>query len=192
MGRWMVSKADRTSRAVGRSASPGKRVLAAGLGVALLVLVVGCAPAAPAASPAAPAQPPPQVQQIRFLLDFVLDGTHTPYFVARDKGWYREVGLDVELTPGTGSFDTVKLVGAGQAPLGYADAGSMGIGVAQDVPVTMVAMLYQQSPLTIFSLKDRRITQPRDLEGRSVGLASGAAEAKIFPAFVRKNNLDSS
>jgi NitT/TauT family transport system substrate-binding protein len=168
-------------------------VLAAGLGVGLLVLLAGCAPAAPAASPAtpaAPAQAPPQVQQLRFLLDFVLDGTHTPYFVARDKGWYREVGLDVELTPGTGSFDTVKVVGAGQAPLGYADTGSMAIAVAQDVPVTMVAMLYQQSPLTIFSLKDRQITRPTDLEGRSVGLASGAAEAKIFPAFVRKNNLD--
>ena len=82
-----MNQADRTSRAVGRSASHGNRVLSAGLGVALLVLVVGCAPAAPAASPAAPAQPPPQVQQIRFLLDFVLDGTHTPYFVARDKGW---------------------------------------------------------------------------------------------------------
>lgn len=138
------------------------------------------------------AKAPTQVQQIRFLLDFTADGVHTPYFVARDRGWYREVGLEVDITPGTGSFDTVKLVGTGQAPLGFADAGSFTIGVAQDIPVTMVASVYQQSPITIFSLAEKNITRPKDLEGKSVGLASGAAEAKIFPAFAKRNGLDMS
>jgi NitT/TauT family transport system substrate-binding protein len=169
-----------------------RAVLALGLALGLLVPILGCAPVTPAAKPSAAAHTATQVQAVRFLLDFVLDGTHTPYLAARDRGWYREVGLDVELTPGTGSFDTVKLVGAGQAPLGYADAGAMALGIVQDVPVTMVAAMYQQSPLAIFSLSDRNISQPRDLEGKSIGIASGAAEAKILPAFVKKNNLDAS
>jgi NitT/TauT family transport system substrate-binding protein len=133
-----------------------------------------------------------QPHQLRFVLDFIPGGWHTPFFVARDRGWYREANLDVEITPGTGSSDTARVVGAGRAPLGFADAGAMASAIAQDVPVTMVAAFYQQTPLTIFSLAEKKITKPKDLEGKSVGLAAAAAEAKIFPAFARRNGLEMS
>jgi NitT/TauT family transport system substrate-binding protein len=168
-----------------------------------LLLVLACAPAqrapaapgvAPEAKPAAaapPAAPTGQVESVRFLLDFQPNtATHTPFFIARDKGYYAESGLDVEITPGTGSFDTVKIVGAGRAPIGLADAGSVTLGVAQDIPVTMVAVLYQKTAVTLFSLKERNITTPKQLEGHSLGLAAGTAESKVFPAFATKNGLD--
>lgn len=157
-----------------------RRMLLVATALGVLSLAINCASAAA------------QVQPLRFVLDFVPGGSQTPFFVARDRGWYREAGLDVEITPGTGSADTARLVGAGRAPLGYADAGTVATAVAQDIPVTTVAVFLQQSPLTIFSLAEKNITRPRDLEGKSVGLASGAAEAKIFPAFARKNNLEMS
>jgi NitT/TauT family transport system substrate-binding protein len=169
------------------------------LTAALLLLALACAPAgrapapAGAAKPAEPAKPASsgQLQAVRLLLDFQPNaGTHTPFFIAQDKGFYREAGLEVETTPGTGSFDTVKIVGAGQAPIGVADAGSMSVGVAQDIPVTMVAVLYQKTPVTLFSLKEQNITTPKQIEGKSVGFASGTAEAKIFPAFAAKNGLN--
>ncbi len=98
----------------------------------------------------------------------------------------------MEITPGTGSADTARLVGAGKAPLGLADAATMAAAVVQGVPVIMVAVFYQQSPQTIFSLADRKITRPKDLEGKSLGLSSVTAEAKIFPALAKKNGLDTS
>jgi NitT/TauT family transport system substrate-binding protein len=66
----------------------------------------------------------------------------------------------------------------------------MSVGVAQDIPVTMVGVLYQKTPVTLFSLKERDITAPKQIEGKSVGLAAGTAEAKVFPAFASKNGLD--
>jgi NitT/TauT family transport system substrate-binding protein len=168
-----------------------------------LLLALACAPAqrapatgggAPEAKPAAaapPAAPAGQVESVRLLLDFQPNtATHTPFFVARDKGYYAEAGLDVEITPGTGSFDTVKIVGAGRAPIGLADAGSVTLGVAQDIPVTMVAVLYQKTAVTIFSPKERNISTPKQLEGHTLGVAAGTAEAKVFPAFATKNGLD--
>ena len=181
---------------IARRRGRGRRWSLLAVGV---LLALACAPQRPAtptgAQPAQAGKPQAagQVQSVRLLLDFQPNaGTHTPFFVARDKGYYREAGLDVEITAGTGSFDTVKIVGAGQAPFGVADAGSMSVGVAQDIPVTMVAVLYQKTPITYFSLKERNIATPKDVEGKTVGLASGTAEAKVFPVFVSKNRLDNS
>src|SRR5688572_11647368 len=76
---------------------------------------LACAPAANGAAPAPQSEAP---QAVRLLLDLQPHaGNHTPFFVARDQGDYREAGLEVELTAGTGSLDTAKIVGAGQAPL---------------------------------------------------------------------------
>src|SRR5689334_6984736 len=114
--------------------------------------------AAAASMAAAPAVA--QTQQLRFVLDFVPGGWHTPFYVARDRGFYRDAGLEVDITPGAGSADTAKLVGAGRAPLGFSDAGTMASAVVQDVPITTVAMFYQQTPLTIFSLEKQGIRRP--------------------------------
>lgn len=133
---------------------------------------------------------PAQLRKIRFVLDTFPVGTHTPFFVARDRGFYREAGLDVEIIPGTGSAETAKLVGIERAQMGYADAGTMSIAAGADVPIIMVAAFPQKSLLTIFSLTEKGIRTPKDLEGRSVGLPPGTAEAKIFPAFAKTNNLD--
>lgn len=179
--------------------APALRRPASLLVAGVLLLTLACAPAtrapAPAGQSADPAKPsqsaPPEA--VRLLLDFQPNaGSHTLFMLAEDKGFYREAGLQIDRTPGTGSFDTVKLVGAGQAPIGLADAGSLSLGVAQDIPATMVAALYQKTPVTIFSLKEREITTPKQIEGRSVGFAPGTAEAKIFPAFASKNGLDMS
>jgi len=133
---------------------------------------------------------PTQLRKIRFVLDTFPVGTHTPFFVARDRGFYREAGLDVEIIPGTGSAETAKLVGIERAQMGYADAGTMSIAAGADVPIIMVAAFPQKSLLTIFSLANKGIKTPKDLEGRSVGLPPGTAEAKIFPAFAKTNGID--
>ena len=134
--------------------------------------------------------PAGQLRQVRLLLDFVPGGWHAPFYVARDLGWYREEGLDVEIVPGTGSSNTIRVVGAGGATFGMSDSGTMSAGVAQDVPVMAIGMFNQKCPITVFSFPAKHIEKPKDLEGKTVGAVAGAAEAKIFPAFARKNGVD--
>jgi NitT/TauT family transport system substrate-binding protein len=156
----------------------------------LIAAAIGLSGALASGSTAVAQNAPAPLQKVRLVLDTFPVGTHTPFFVANDRGFYREAGLDVEITPGTGSAETAKLVGVERAQLGYADAGTMAIAAAADVPITMVAAFPQLTLLTIFSLTDRNIKTPKDLEGKSVGLPPGTAEAKVFPALAQKNGVD--
>ena len=47
-------------------------------------------------------------EKVTVALDFTLSGYHAPWFVAQDKGYFTEEGLDVTLGRGYGSGDTVK------------------------------------------------------------------------------------
>src|SRR5262245_3891911 len=82
---------------------------------------------------------------LKMRLDWLVNGYHAPFYVALDKGWYKEAGLDVTLEPGRGSGDTVKLVGAGNAELGFANAAAAAKAAADGVPVVVVAVDLQKT-----------------------------------------------
>src|ERR1700759_1736930 len=76
--------------------------------------------------------------KVALSLDWVVNGTHAGYFVAREKGFYKDAGLDVTVSRGFGSGDTVKRVANGSATFGIADSGAIIAARAnEDVPVRM-------------------------------------------------------
>src|SRR6516165_12624873 len=92
-----------------------------GLGLALAALV-SCTAAAE--------------DKVGLALDWIINGTHAGYYVARDKGLYREAGLEVTIARGFGSGDTVKRVANGSATFGIADSGAIiAARATDDIPV---------------------------------------------------------
>lgn len=125
-------------------------------------------------------------------LDFAIDGLHAPFFVAEEKGFYEDLGLEVSIQPGQGSSDTVRVVGAGTAEFGVADAGTTLIGIAEDVPVTVAAVLLRSHPGVVVARQGSGIEQPDDLEGKSLGDAQESSTAALLPAFLKANGLEMS
>jgi NitT/TauT family transport system substrate-binding protein len=62
---------------------------------------------------------------VRVRLDWAAFGLHAPFFVAVDKGWFKEKGLDVTVDDGNGSSKTITLVGAGKYDIGHANLSAM-------------------------------------------------------------------
>jgi len=149
---------------------------------ALLIAAAGwCAPAAPAAA----------AQKITFTLDFEYAGRHAYYFVALEKGFYREAGLDVEIVRGSGSADAIRAVAAGRAPLGFADTGTLVVSrSSHGLPVKVVAMVYNRAPHCIFCLEEAGVRTPKDLEGKKIATPPGSASTTMFPAFVRATGIN--
>src|SRR5262245_20951761 len=127
-----------------------------------LVVAAACAPAAapsqpsaaaPAAAPAAGgsapataapgAKAPDTLESVTVLLDWFPDGYHAPFYVAREKGYYREAGLEVDIKEGRGSGTVAQLVGTKTATFGFAEGGAMAKGVATGIPVKMVAGVFR-------------------------------------------------
>jgi NitT/TauT family transport system substrate-binding protein len=131
--------------------------------------------------------------KVSLALDWIIGGTHAPYFVALDRGMYRDAGLDVSISRGFGSGDTVKRVGSGTADVGVADISTIITAMANEkIPVKVVGMMYDRATLGLIFLKESGINQPKDLEGRSLGRSASGASVTMLPAFLNANNVDRS
>ena len=58
----------------------------------------------------------PELEKFPFRLNWTLYGEHAPFFVARDKGFYAQEGLDVEIQEGSGSTTVAQLVANATSP----------------------------------------------------------------------------
>ena len=131
--------------------------------------------------------------QASLALDWIINGTHSGYFVAQAKGYYRDAGMDVVISRGFGSGDTVKRVGTGASMFGVADTSTVIEARArEDVPVRIVAVVYGKAPLGIIYLAESKIKEPRDIMGKHIAHTASGSSVVMFPAFLQANNIDRS
>jgi NitT/TauT family transport system substrate-binding protein len=133
-----------------------------------------------------------QKRDVTLRLDWIYQGPNSGFLVAKDKGFYDEAGLNVDLGPGKGSGSTTQLTASKATMFGFADGFVVGAGVAKGMDVVMVASIYRRNPTAAIVLKESGIKTPKDLEGKTVGMAPGGTQFQQWPAFVKGCNLDSS
>ena len=122
-------------------------------------------------------------------LDWRPGAQHSPFFLAQERGYYQDAGLELEIITGSGSSDTVQQVGAGRVELGVADALVLAQGAEQQVPITAIAAYYQSSPVVVMSPKDAPITSPEQLPGVKLGHNSGSATSQGLEALTAANGM---
>lgn len=129
--------------------------------LALLLFATGCA--------AGTAEAPDELTHIRLPMGFVADPQYAPFYVAVDKGYYAEEGLEIEFDY---SFETdgIALVGADELPFAIVSGEQVILARAQDLPVVYVLEWFQDFPIAVVSKGEAGISEPEDLVGRSVGL----------------------
>jgi NitT/TauT family transport system substrate-binding protein len=110
--------------------------------------------------------------------------------LARDKGFYREAGLDVTIAPGKGSVSTAQLVANKVTQVGFADGYVVGNGVAKGMGLRSVGSIFRRNPAAVMVLADSSIKTPKDLEGKSIAITAGSAQFQQWPAFVKGAGLD--
>lgn len=140
------------------------------------------------ASCAAAAQSP---EKFTFALNWFAVGDHAAYWVALDKGYFTQRGLDVTIENSKGSGDAIAKVDTGRADAGLADAVPVIGADARGARVKIVGMIFDKTPLNFFSRKDAPITRPKDLEGKTIGAPPGDSQRQAWPAFAKLHSIDS-
>lgn len=136
---------------------------------------------------------PGRAESITFVTDFGFNGRHAYYYVALERGYYKQAGLDVSFVRGSGSVDAIRKVGAGAAQIGFADAGSLVLARANDgIPVRMVAVVYAAPPHAIYATADSGIRKPQDLVGHRIADSAGSANTLLFSAYAKAAGFDAS
>src|SRR5215831_6479617 len=127
------------------------------------------------------------LEKFPFRLNWTVYGEHAPFFVALDKGFYKEEGLDVEVLEGSGSTTVAQLVSNMTNPVAYVDAATMMRGVGTGMPIKAVGVTLQQSPMSFIYRADApRPTKIDEIKGSRIAITAGDASLAIFTAFMGK------
>jgi NitT/TauT family transport system substrate-binding protein len=129
-------------------------------------------------------------EKITLRLDFPPWGTHGPIHLATEKGWYKEAGLDVTIQDGTGSGNTIQLVGSGQVEVGWVQLGVMAIARDADLKITSFAGVIRKGDLAVLVDRDAPIHGVKDLKGKSLSVVTGGPWTPYINAYLRSAGLD--
>ena len=126
------------------------------------------------------------------LLDWFVNPDHAPIIVAREKGFFADQGLEVEVIAPADPSDPPKLVAAGKADLAISYQPQIHLQVAEGLPLIRVGTLVSTPLNCLLVLKDGPIREISDLKGKKVGFSVAGVEEALLTAILGKHGLEMS
>ena len=136
----------------------------------------------------AQAQTKPQ-DKVTLMLNWYLYSEHAPFFLGKERGFYADEGIDLEIQEGRGSGVTAQAVAAKSATFGYIDIGTMIKAAAKGAPLKSTGVLFQLSPMAAMGFTEKGIKAPKDIVGKIVATSPGDAVSQMWPLFLKINNI---
>ncbi|MGN7453665.1 ABC transporter substrate-binding protein [Paenibacillus pasadenensis] len=121
--------------------------------------------------------------KIGLQLKWVPQAQFAGYYMALEKGYYKEEGLDVDILPGGPDIVPEQQVASGAADIGVDWVASLLAHQEQGLPLVEIAQIYQKSGLVLVSKKSAGIAAAADLKGRKVGNWMGGNEFELLALF---------
>jgi len=131
------------------------------------------------------------LEKVVYQLDWLPGGDKAPVYVGKEKGFFKELGLEVQIAQGRGSTDAITKMAAGHSDIGSADIVALLAAKANNnVPVTGVMNLFSQAPYAFFSLSKNDINSVKDLKGKQVASSPFTSSNVFFPYMMKANGLE--
>ncbi len=172
---------------------PGRVASSAALLISIAVSLAACQ-AGPGSAPTASSLPQePETVTVRMGYLWASSQYYSQYLLCQDAGFFLDNGLEVTISEGQGSGNTVQLIANNQADFGLAvAAGAVIRAVSQDAQVKMLASTTPHNPIAIISQEEDPVRSPDDLVGKRVAIPPGTEQEQLWPAFMTINDLDPS
>ncbi|MFL4470590.1 ABC transporter substrate-binding protein [Tateyamaria armeniaca] len=125
-------------------------------------------------------------------VNFQLSWLHSVQFggsyIAANKGYWSDQGLDVSLSQGGPNAPVEPPVVSGTALVGISAADYTAAAVAQGAPFKIIGVAMQKNPFAIASLAGNPVNTPADLVGKRIGMA--VANTPVLQALCTLNDVD--
>jgi NitT/TauT family transport system substrate-binding protein len=128
--------------------------------------------------------------KIKFQLDWIIEGKHVPFFVARDKGFFEKNGLDVTLLEGKGSANSATFIDLGQADYSYGDFLTAVQVMSKGGKNRAIGVGMTFNGGGFIFLESAGIKTAKDLEGKSFGTNPGDFAYVLLPAAAAASGFD--
>ncbi|RSM69436.1 membrane lipoprotein lipid attachment site [Actinoplanes sp. ATCC 53533] len=155
--------------------------------LATALLISGCGDSANSEGGSTPSD------KVTYVTAFGAVGRDAFAWVALEKGYFREAGLDVTIQLGAATGENLKVLAAGRAQFAHVDLTGAWIlaGKGESKDIRAIAAVHQQSLVSIVALAGSGIARPKDVEGRKLGAATGSVNQLLFPAYAKLAGIDS-
>ncbi|OGX61792.1 MAG: myristoyl transferase [Paenibacillus sp. RIFOXYA1_FULL_44_5] len=149
----------------------------------------GANDSAKASSSASPAGGSADLKKVKIQLKWVPQAQFAGIYVAKEKGFYKDEGIDAEIIPGGPDIIIEQQVANGVADLGITAVDSLLVNQDNGLPLVSVAQILQKSSNRLIAKKSTGIDSPEKMKGKRIGSWMGSQQFQVL-AFLEKNGLN--
>jgi NitT/TauT family transport system substrate-binding protein len=134
-----------------------------------------------------------ETKNVKIMMDWIIQGTHAPFFVAQDKGYFKADGVTVDtIDAGKGATNVAVAVAGGVYQFGWVDLPSMiRFNAANPAsPLLAAYVSFDESPLAVITRKAAGIRKPSDLDGKKIAGGPGTAVHDTISILLKAANAE--
>ena len=135
-----------------------------------------------------PKETKPTENKVSLQLQWVTQAQFAGYYVALDKGWYKDEGIELTINPGGPDIIPIDLLASGSRDFGTAMLSDLAVAIQKGQPVVSIAQIQQANGLLLIAKKSSGIEEPRDFIGKRIGIWFQGFEAQ-FNALLAKEDI---
>lgn len=128
--------------------------------------------------------------KVSFTTSWIPEGPNLFAYVARDRGFWKKLGLDVSVARGSGSGAAAQAVGAGTFDFGMSATPTVIVQAAKKLPITCIGQINYDALMGVGVLAASPIKVPKDLEGKKLGASVSSGEYPFLPLYADKAGFD--
>ena len=144
---------------------------------ACLALLTGCSIGSP---------PEVNLQPVTLQLQWITQAQFAGYYVALEKGWYRQEGIDLTIKPGSNDLSAVDEVASGRSDFGTCFLADLSTSVEKGQPVISIGQIQQMNGLLLIAKESSGIKRPSDFVGKKIGIWGSSWEAQLNALLTRE------
>lgn len=129
------------------------------------------------------------LQKVTLQLKWLPQSQFMGYYIAQEKGYYKDEGIDISILPGGSDIIPEQQVNNGVANIGVTWTSSLMKYQEKGFKLTQIAQIFQKSAMLIVSKKSSNINSAADLKGKKVASWFGGNEYELYALF-GKNNIN--
>jgi NitT/TauT family transport system substrate-binding protein len=134
-----------------------------------------------------------QLEKATLRIAYTATGLDAFWLYGRDRGFFADKGIDLQIGEGKGSAISAQSVARGADDFGVdVEGGTFLALAAKGLPATAIMTNVAKSPVCVLSPASAPLKDPHDLIGKRIGVTFGGSSGALFPVLLKRNGIPSS
>jgi NitT/TauT family transport system substrate-binding protein len=131
-----------------------------------------------------------QTRSIKYNLSWLPTGQYAFVYMARQLGYWKKRGIDVDVSRGYGSLATIQGVSTGKFDIGGAATSANLLSILKGLDLWVLSTQGYDSTMGILVPTKGPIKKPKDLEGKKIGVTAAGGDTPFLPAYYKLAGVD--